>query len=69
MSNRKSYRCISLLSNIAKLTEKEVAEYLTLEGDVHGWWHPYQFGCRQERNTTDAVMWLKAVVEKNRKNT
>jgi hypothetical protein len=32
MSNPKSYRCISLLSNVAKLTEKAVAQYLTLEG-------------------------------------
>jgi hypothetical protein len=35
MSNPKSYRCISLLSNVAKLTEKAVAQYLTLEGEVH----------------------------------
>jgi hypothetical protein len=67
MSNPKSYRCISLLSNVAKLTEKAVAQYLTLEGEVHGWWHPYQFGSRPGRNTTDALMWLKAVVEKHRK--
>jgi hypothetical protein len=67
MSNPKSYRSISLLSNVAKLTEKAVAQYLTLEGEVHGWWHPYQFGSRPGRNTTDALMWLKAVVEKHRK--
>jgi hypothetical protein len=67
MSNLKSYRCISLLSNVAKLTEKAVAQYVTLEGKVHGWWHPYQFGSRQGRNTTDALMWLKAVVEKHQK--
>jgi hypothetical protein len=67
MSNPKSYRCISLLSNVAKLIEKAVAQYLTLEGEVHGWWHSYQFGSRPGKNTTDALMWLKAVVEKNRK--
>jgi hypothetical protein len=39
MSNPKSYRCLSLLSNVAKLTEKAVGRYLTLEGEVHGWWH------------------------------
>jgi hypothetical protein len=43
MSNPKSYRGISLLSNVAKLKEKAVAQYVTLEGEVHGWWHPYQF--------------------------
>jgi hypothetical protein len=37
MSNPKSYRCIPLLRNVAKLTEKAVAQYLTLEGEVHGW--------------------------------
>jgi hypothetical protein len=67
MSNPKSYRCISQLSNVAKLTGKAVAQYLTLEGEVHGSWHPYQFGSRPGRNTTDALMWLKAVVEKHRK--
>jgi hypothetical protein len=67
MSNPKSYRCISLLSTVAKLTDKVVAQYLTLEGEVHRWWHPYQFGSRPGRNTTDALMWLKAVVEKDRK--
>jgi hypothetical protein len=29
MSNPMSYRCISMLSNIANLTEKAVAQYLT----------------------------------------
>jgi hypothetical protein len=32
MSNPKSYRCISLLSKVAKLTETAVGQYLTLEG-------------------------------------
>jgi hypothetical protein len=67
MSNPKSYRCISLLGNVAKLTEKAVAQYLTLEGEVHGWCHPYQSGSRPVRNTMDALMWLKDVVETHRK--
>jgi hypothetical protein len=66
MSNPKSYRCISLLNNVAKLTDKGVVQYLTLEGEVHGWWHPYQFGSRPGRNSTDALMWVEAVVKKNR---
>jgi hypothetical protein len=37
MDNPKSYRCTSLLNNIAKLTEKAVAQYLTLEGETNGW--------------------------------
>jgi hypothetical protein len=37
MSNLKSYRCISLLSNIAKLIEKAVAQYLTVDGKIYGW--------------------------------
>jgi hypothetical protein len=67
MSNPKSYRCISVLSNIAKLTETADAQYLTLEGEIHRWWHPYEFGSQPGRNTRDGLMWLKAVVEKNRK--
>jgi hypothetical protein len=42
MDNPRSYRCISLLSNIAKLTEKAAAQYLTLEGETNGWWHEGQ---------------------------
>jgi hypothetical protein len=57
-----------LLNNIAKLTEKAVAQYLTLEGETTGWWHEGQFGSRPGRNTTDALMWLKNEVAKNRKN-
>jgi hypothetical protein len=67
MSNPKAYRCISLLSNIAKLTETVIAQYLALEGEVHGWWHPYQSGSRPGRNSTDALRWPKAVVDKHRK--
>jgi hypothetical protein len=37
MSNPTSYICISLLSNVAKLTENAVAQYLTLEGEIHVW--------------------------------
>jgi hypothetical protein len=83
MDNPKSYRCISLLNNIAKLTEKAVAQYLTLEGETiylfiysisfnegetTGWWHEGQFRSCRGRNTTDALMWLKNEVAKNRKN-
>jgi ribonuclease HI len=53
LTNPKSYRCISLMSNIAKLTEKVIAQYLTLEGESNGWWHRTQFGSRPGRNTSD----------------
>jgi ribonuclease HI len=67
LTNPKSYRCISLLSNIAKLTENIIAQYLTLEGESNGWWHRTQFGSRPGRNTSDALMWLKSEVAKNRR--
>jgi hypothetical protein len=66
LSNPKSYRCISLVSGISKLTEKAVAQYLCLEGECRGWWHPTQFGSRPGRNTADALMWLKSIVAQNR---
>jgi hypothetical protein len=43
-----------------------VAQYLSLEGELRGWWHPTQFGSRLGRNTTDALMWLKSIVAQNR---
>jgi hypothetical protein len=66
LSNPKSYRCIFGLSSILKLTEKEVAQYLSLEGEFRGWWHRTQFGPRPGRNTIDALMWLKSIVAQNR---
>jgi hypothetical protein len=54
------------LSNIAKLTEKVIAQYLTLEGEANGWWHRTQFGSRPGRNTSDALMWLKSEVAEHR---
>jgi hypothetical protein len=55
------------LSNIAKLTEKIIAQYLTLEGEANGWWHGTQFGSRPGRNTSDVLMWSKSEVAKSRR--
>jgi 3D (Asp-Asp-Asp) domain-containing protein len=65
LTNPKSYRCISLLSNIAKLTSKVIVQDLTLEGESNGWWQRSQFGSRPRRNTSDVFMWVKSEVAKN----
>jgi ribonuclease HI len=63
----KSYRAISLLSTVAKMAEKAVADYLSLVGEEKGWWHNGQCGSRAGRSTIDALAYLQGMVHRNRR--
>jgi hypothetical protein len=66
-SNPKSYRAISLLSTVGRMAEKVVVDYLSLVGEMEGWWHSGQCGSRSGRSTTGASAYLKGDVAKNRR--
>jgi hypothetical protein len=62
----KSCRYISVLPTIAKLVEKAITLYLSIQGEIHGWWHLGQHGSRAGRNTTDVLLWVIRKVRENR---
>jgi hypothetical protein len=62
----KSYRYISLRPTIAKLVEKAIMLYLSIQGEPKGWWHSGQHGSRAGEHTTDALLWLIRKVRENR---
>jgi hypothetical protein len=61
----KSYRCIFLLPTIAKIVEKVITLYLSMQGETQGWWHQGQHRSWAGCNTTDALLWLIQKAHKN----
>jgi hypothetical protein len=59
----KAYRVISLLSCLGKVVEKAVATWIASFCESNEVFHRGQFGCRQGRNTSDAVAQLITKVE------
>ena len=52
---------------LGKMAEKAVADYLTLNDEEKGWWHPSQCGSRAGRSTIDALAHLKGTVNSDRR--
>lgn len=59
----KSYRIISLLNSLGKVTEKVVAELISASLELNGALHQGQMGCRKQRSCIDAVARVMSRVE------
>lgn len=59
----KSYRTISLLNCLGKVTERVVAELLSRHCEGQATLHPGQFGARTKRSAVEAVVTLISWVE------
>jgi hypothetical protein len=65
--NARSYRPISLLSNLGKTFEKLIMGRLNNLSKDKNWISDYQFGFSKNKSTVDAPDNLVTMVEKNKK--